>query len=239
MKKIILICLSLVLALGGFGVAYSLWFDTVVVSGDVQTGSLNLAFDPFEPAKVDEYHIVYEPYEHLEPGEFLGKNVGVTTATYLDSSFETDPATGLIGFSTIVLDVNNAYPCYYVATTFVFKNIGSIPLDITGWEVEGYMKETPENGGEIICPLLWGDEYLGIGDWWWYPVHADINENGVIDPDEPEIINFRITNGFPYQMEWEAEKHEIDLHFKQPLIQEKVYSFKVTFHAEQWEEFAE
>lgn len=42
MKKIGLICLALVLTLGTLGAAYAAWIDTVVISGTVQTGSLDL-----------------------------------------------------------------------------------------------------------------------------------------------------------------------------------------------------
>ena len=42
MKKIGLICIALVLALGTLGAAYAAWIDTVTISGTVQTGSLDL-----------------------------------------------------------------------------------------------------------------------------------------------------------------------------------------------------
>ena len=45
MRKIILISLALILALGSLGVGYAMWSDTVTVDGPVTTGTLNLSFD--------------------------------------------------------------------------------------------------------------------------------------------------------------------------------------------------
>ena len=42
MKKISLICLALVLALGSLGVGYAMWSDTVTISGTVNTGSVDI-----------------------------------------------------------------------------------------------------------------------------------------------------------------------------------------------------
>ena len=42
MKKIGLLCLALVLALGALGVGYAMWQDTVTIEGTVNTGSVDL-----------------------------------------------------------------------------------------------------------------------------------------------------------------------------------------------------
>ena len=42
MKKIGLLCLALVLALGTLGVGYAMWSDTITITGTVNTGSVDL-----------------------------------------------------------------------------------------------------------------------------------------------------------------------------------------------------
>jgi len=42
MKKIGLLCLTLVIALGGLGIGYAAWTDQITIGGTVNTGSVNL-----------------------------------------------------------------------------------------------------------------------------------------------------------------------------------------------------
>jgi len=44
MKKIGLICLALVMALGGLGVGYAMWSDTLTITGNVNTGEVVVEF---------------------------------------------------------------------------------------------------------------------------------------------------------------------------------------------------
>ena len=226
MKKILLISLALVIALGGLGVGYAMWSDTVTIDGPVATGSLNLSFDYAEGPKATEYY--YDATGKLQEGEYLGKNVGSTIVTEGDP--EQDCATQKLGFETINIAVDNAYPGYYVATTFVLHNIGTVPLDVTLYSISG---EKQELNGVKIYDLLWGS----VGAGYWQSVYEDVNGNGVIDAGDPEVLNFRITNSLPVQIDpCKVEKREIDLHFKQPLQQLKKYTFSVVITAEQWAE---
>ncbi|GAI88098.1 unnamed protein product, partial [marine sediment metagenome] len=45
MKKLGLLCLTLVLALGTLGVGYAMWSDTLTITGDVNTGEFIVVFD--------------------------------------------------------------------------------------------------------------------------------------------------------------------------------------------------
>lgn len=42
MKKVVFVCMALLLALVGTGVAYAMWSDTIQIAGTVKTGSLGL-----------------------------------------------------------------------------------------------------------------------------------------------------------------------------------------------------
>lgn len=47
MKKIGLICLALVFALGALGVGYAMWTDTITIDGTVKTGSVNIIVEEY------------------------------------------------------------------------------------------------------------------------------------------------------------------------------------------------
>jgi predicted ribosomally synthesized peptide with SipW-like signal peptide len=232
MKKIILISLALVLAMGSLGVGYAMWSDTVTIGGPVQTGTLNLALE-LEPIPCKEQYWVDDGDGIIEPnewvaGEYDGKEVGSCSATLADP--ETDPVTDKSAHETLNIVVDNAYPGYAVFTTFLLHNIGTVPLDLILYSISG---EKQELDGTKIYDLLWGP----VGDYNWQPVYEDVDMSGSITPGDPEVINFRITNSLPAQIDpCHVDKREVDLHFKQPLQQEKKYVFTVVITAQQWAE---
>ena len=224
MKRIGLLCLALVLALGTLGIGYAMWFDTVTIEGTAETASLDLSFDWAEPPIASEF---YWEDGRLVLGEYLGKEVASTEAWYSDE--ETNIVTDKKGHETLNILVDNAYPGYIARVTFLLHNIGSVPLDVVRYEMSG---EKRENDGTFICHLLWGP--VGLGHW--QSVYEDLNGNGIID-DDPEVILFRITDSLPVQVDpCFTEKREIDLEFLQPLQQNKTYVFTVDVVAEQWAE---
>ena len=131
-KKIVLMPLMIMLALSISGVAFSAWSDYVRIEGTVKMGSLTLAFDYEEPPICTEFY--RDPDTgRLVPGEWLGKDVGSCSAEYDDLVI--DPHSGKMGWKTLDIEVNNAYPQYMVYTTFVLHNIGTIPLDVVAYEI--------------------------------------------------------------------------------------------------------
>ena len=60
MKKISMIMLALVVALGGLGVGYAMWSDTITISGSVNTGTLDLVVKEYSSTyvwKLDDHGI--------------------------------------------------------------------------------------------------------------------------------------------------------------------------------------
>ena len=224
MRKIVLISLALILALGSLGVGYAMWSDTVTISGPVTTGTLNLSFDEVEPSYCVEWY--YDESGNLQPGEFMGKNVGNATATRLFP--EQDSVTDKTGYETLQIVVNNAYPGYFVATHFLLHNIGSVPLDVTSYDISG-QKQKPD--GTLIYNLLWGP----VGSGYWQNVYEDADASGNITAGDPWVLRFRISNHLPVQIDpCYTEKREVDIHFLQPLQQLKKYVFTVVINSEQW-----
>ena len=227
MKKIGLIGLTAILVMGLLGVGYAMWSDTVTIGGPVQTGSLNLSFDWVEPPDVDEYY--FNDQGQLVPGEADNKSVGVPDAWYEDYEERGSKK----GYETLKIEVKNAYPGYVVRTKFLLHNIGTVPLNVTSYSFNGTKNELD---GTWIYNLLY--QAFDPGNPWDGALWEDLNKNGAVDnATDAEVINFRITNGLPFQIDpCTTNKQELDLHFKQPLQQGKLYEFEVTINAEQWAE---
>lgn len=67
MKKIGLICMALVLALGTLGVGYAMWTDTVNITGNVNTGSVDIVVESLS------HTYVYKVVDDIDGGPFDGK----------------------------------------------------------------------------------------------------------------------------------------------------------------------
>jgi len=209
--------LMLVVMLSIVGVAYSHWVDRITIEATVNMGSLTLAFDYKEPPSCLEY---YEVDGKLFPGEYKGKDVGECKAWYED--LVTDDHTGKKGYKTLVINIINAYPQYIVHVTFILHNIGTIPIDVAGFNVTGEKRK----GDEYICDLLWD----GRSSLW-----EDLNNNGVIDEGDKEVINLSIVDDIPFQLDpCSREKMEIDFEFKQEAEECHTYIIIVTIYGVQW-----
>ena len=129
MKKIGVICLALVLALGSLGVGYALWSDTLFLEGTVETGEVDWEFESFS---------ILDPFDdnstigdwNIDPG-FSGaayqtsKSVGWITGVLVD---------GLDGDgdnSTLNLTFHNMYPCYYNSINLYPICTGNVPIHFT------------------------------------------------------------------------------------------------------------
>ena len=124
MKKIGLLCLALVLALGTLGVGYAMWTDTVLIDGEVTTGDLILGVVDVETNDPDNG--TADP--QCPPGDNReGKDVAYFT------SVNGEPKAGCNGYyASITETFNHVYPWYGPSVTVRVANCGSVPLRITG-----------------------------------------------------------------------------------------------------------
>ena len=211
-KKIALISLVLVLALGALGVGYAHWSDQLYINGDISAGSVTLAW-------TDED--VWADNEDV-------KDVGSAEIAFED--YVQDPCSGKDGWETMVLTVHNAYPQYEVYfTTLVVHNIGTIPVHITGFNI---WDETGELNFEWIQPPGAPGITTYLGFFW-----KDFDGDGVFDDPDEEIINVKVVNFVCTQIHpCNETKGEIDLHFKQPMEECHTYNFNVEIEGVQWNE---
>jgi len=130
MKKIALLILAVVLALGTLGVGYAKWTDSVSVKANVGTDSVGICFDSIftsDPCTiggpgtgtVDQGGLgstcVPLVFSRRAPAE--QKDVACTSAAALDCH-------------TMSVTVNNAYPYYEASVDWSICNTGSVPVKI-------------------------------------------------------------------------------------------------------------
>jgi hypothetical protein len=208
MKKMGLIGLALVLALGALGVGYALWSQQLTITGSTTTGSLSAGFGEIQ------YNDMYEDPPgsgFFVPGEVEGKDVASISHTV--SEWFTDPITNKSAPTRLSIAITDAYPCYWAAITFRVKNLGTVPIMI-------YQIIISDPTGELV----WDDILKALVN----PVSGEeiinfqfVNMYGEqIDPCDPL-----------------GEKAELDLHVKQPAIQGHTYYFEMSLRAIQWNEF--
>lgn len=134
MKKIIFICVALVVALGGLGIGYAMWYDKITVNGTVTTGCVNsghftvksaYAYKALKAVDLNaDTSVVKNPLtdnrNFAEGAAFFRE---VEKAEDVDPSRGTDPADTMylggveakastIGAKTITLNFNNVFPTY-------------------------------------------------------------------------------------------------------------------------------
>ena len=129
MKKLGLLLMVLIFVIGGLGVGYATWSETLTISGEVATGDIDPVFvgadsndacgfssnDPTGCGTWDFSSTV------TWDGTRRDKDVGCTTASVNSQ----DPT--LLGIC-----ITNAYPCYYGNAWFEIENQGSVPVNLVG-----------------------------------------------------------------------------------------------------------
>ena len=172
MKKLGLICLALVLALGGLGVAYAGWTDTVTIDGPVTTGEVCL--DWVQVSNIDDcphgpdgsgdwttgnrdYNLDLANWDPATPWTRptiqVDKNVACTSAVIVGPDND-----------QLLVTIYNGYPLYYVDLQVHIHNCGTIPVKITDIVISPVnftladKAWTPNNGGPV-----WVGVANGIG----------------------------------------------------------------------------
>jgi hypothetical protein len=220
MKKIGLLCLALVLALGTLGIAYAAWIDTITIEGQVTTGSLCWKFasctlldDVVFGGKPTNYGGDYPtavPDRTCNPGFVPGPN---------DMDFW--PLDKNVGWGeqlisadgkTLYVTLNNVYPCYFNAMSFYVRNCGTVPLKVDHIVINGQIYTS-------------GVPY----------VQFDFNDDGFAD------FEIQWGNNWGEQIDPGARSPEFSfwMHVLQPCPQSQLntLTFNITLVAVQWNEY--
>ena len=141
MKKIGLICLAVVLAVGVIGFGYANWTDTVVVEEVVNTGSVCVGIrdlgtndDPGDMdqvlnASVNDWDPGYDTVDLVQV--VYDKDVASCTSTNVTAKCLHE---GVQFYAKVTETIVNAYPSYAPTMVLEVANCGSIPVIITGFD---------------------------------------------------------------------------------------------------------
>lgn len=210
MKKIGLICLALILALGSLGAAFAMWTDTITISGPVTTGEVCYGFidwfvisDPCDPPTGDA---TCDPgFGNRRPVP-ENKNVGCATATRIDQH-------------TVEVILDTTYPCYFATVSLHTENCGTIPIKVGECVLTYYIDSTPHTialpDGEVVY-IQGHDQYGGISN----------------------VIELMWVNGTGLQLDPGQEQEDsFHIHVLQPAKQSSSYTFTITRTGVQWNEY--
>jgi len=206
MKKIGLLCLALVLALGTLGVGYAMWSDEVIIEGTVDTGTLRLGI----------FHAYVERLEQ-------DKDVATVDLSFAGPILEKEFA----GFGTkmayekLVVALNNTFPCLTVDIAFYLACVGSIPVHIAGINIT-------DPSGELTW--MWEKEPTFSPCYGYFYHTGDPDKEPVITVT---LGGLKICDQYHW-CDW--DKADLIIHVEQPAKQNHEYQFEVKVIGEQWAE---
>lgn len=207
MKKIGLLCLALVLALGTLGVGYAMWSDEVIIEGTVDTGTLRIGIIKAEA----------ELYQD--------KPVATVELSFEDEigpwDCDSPPGAEDSAYGKLVVTLNNTFPCLEVDIEFYVGGMGTIPIHITGINMTDPTGELTSEWDPAHLP---GTTSNPKG--YFYLTN---------DPEKEHVINFEVINLICSQLhQCTPDKADLILHVKQPAEQDHTYKFEFKVIGQQW-----
>jgi predicted ribosomally synthesized peptide with SipW-like signal peptide len=217
-RKIGLISIALVLALGGLGIGYAGWTDSVTISGPVTTGDVCIEFsDPYGYYIIEQggtpdlnwtSWIAGTGVSCPPEGEFdgVGPNPEGKEVGYLDmtSVVLTTDADGFV--KQLDFTIMDAYPYYACSIAVYVKNCGTIPV-------------------KVNTPVFTQDEWLLIEYW----------DGEQVEPGATTEISFMV--GVTQWGNWfDGEDWHVNDPNEPLCPQDTPLSFSVTIHGTQFNE---
>jgi len=138
MKKIGLLCLALVLALGALGVGYALWWDEVTIEGTVQTGTVSIEIvdqKSNDPAGSMDPADGHQPLGDGYWGGLFPNNTPPNASgnwTWYGTLYDKDVASCecVFGADWMTITMSGVYPSYGPDVAFAVQNLGTVPVNI-------------------------------------------------------------------------------------------------------------
>jgi hypothetical protein len=231
MKKIGFVILALVLIMGTMGVGYSMWSQTINVSGQVDTGNVCWEFyncllaDQFSPAMTGGY--VAPPSWPSPPfpswgsiyGDYSTQNGFVGGFFHLDKNVSWGECAISADGKTLTTTLYNTYPCNFNELSWYVKNCGTLPIRIDHIDIL-------DNLGHVIATFNNEGSVTVVG--------LDLNQDGNAD------IEVRYGDNFGLQIEPNTEspaEFSLWIHTLQAAPQGATLTFSIKIYAVQWNEY--
>jgi len=173
MKKIGLLSLALVLALGALGVGYAAWTDQITVEGTVNTGSVDINAVYFSGTDVykdlDTDGTVYYFWIKDADGNLMWSTDNIPTNAFLVASAASAPGDA---DDTVDMTFTNLFPSEAITADVIIHCDGSVPVIVTA---------DVESNSEILN-WLWDNGYVHwsaawvnvVPEPWYYAYCAEI-----------------------------------------------------------------
>jgi len=234
-KKIGLLCLALVLALGALGVTYAKWSDYLYIGGQVSTGYVDVDFhsqydnDANDDDPKEAGHWNFDQATPVWVGERWDKDVADTSSTF-DDGDETDPADDPDSATIII---THGYPCYNGSVCWDIVNNGQIPVKLWSVNLTQLKKANTETWAGAIP--------LNIGTWYFVDVETGNVDTTLDDDDDLSFIlsAHDVDQIDPYTWvdpEKDTAYLDITVHVEQDSEQKTMYEFTICYDFAQWNE---
>ncbi len=237
MKKIGLLSLALVLALGSLGIGYAHWTDTLQIKGDINNGWVDVNFasqydndpgdmnDPMGPGSWQFTAIGVPVWQ----GDRYDKDVASTTSTFSrwDGEWPSDRG------NEAEIVITNGYPSYWGSVMWDIENNGSIPVEL--WTMSLVAVDGPG------APWTTLGQALEIG----IRYYVDADADGQIDQtlDAGDDFSFilsahNLEQLDPYTAAWNFPKGYLDItvHVEQDSEEKAGYDFAIDYVFANWNE---
>lgn len=213
MKRIVLLCVAMVLALGTLGTGYAMWKDSVTVTTVVHTGTVSVQLtdqwsnDPGPigiPGNHDSYYA--NSLDPKEPGIWDGATKTWSTNRWTKNVAKTECLISTIDPKTMTITITNGYPSYWGSVLVQVKNTGSIPVKLLNYELVSVSQN-----GVVISPVhledpagtftpygpgpsQW-DGSLVLGTRYWLDQNPELGEVEAAGLEGNEAISFIVSAG--------------------------------------------
>ncbi len=232
MKKIGILAIVLIFALGSLGVGYAMWSDTLTITGDVNTGSVQVAFtsqydndiNDDDPMEEGIWTVPGYPTVPTWDGDRYGKDVASTTSTFVQ---------GGEGHTARII-ITNGYPSYWGSTIWDISNIGSVPVKLWSVTLVGLSKDG--------SPTWTGSTPLDIGTQYFVNIETD-NVDETLDPNDD--FSFILSAHLTDQIDpdnWDEELWnlrgylDVTVHVEQDATQKTDFDFVIDYVFANWNE---
>jgi len=212
-KKIVLLALVLVLALGGLGVGYATWSQTLYVDTQATTGTFAVG--------IGELTLSEEPEHEDKDVAWMEGYLGGIIKGYKEDPLQ--PGVMVPYYEKAFVTVHNAYPSYVGHIVFTVGNVGTIPAHIKSFKLS-------DPTGELSWQWVVAPPATPSYGYFW----KDFNGSGAYEAGE-EVMRFALLNFVSHQLDpCSTIKGELDFHIEQPAEQGHTYTFLGEVEAVQW-----